>query len=43
MYLCQVKSLQESNSKDNIYKLLASVPADEASRPLKDGKHPDIK
>src|SRR5262245_14832116 len=40
MYLFQVKSPQESKSKDDIYKLLATVPGDEAYRPLKDGKGP---
>jgi hypothetical protein len=29
-----VKSPQESKSKDDIYKLLATVPGDEAYRPL---------
>jgi len=43
MYLFQVKSPQESKSKDDIYKLLATVPGDEAYRPLKDGKCPYIK
>ena len=40
MYLFQVKSPQESKSKDDIYKLLATVPGDEAYRPIKDGKCP---
>jgi branched-chain amino acid transport system substrate-binding protein len=43
MYLFQVKSPQESKSKDDIYKLLATVPGEEAFRPLKDGKCPYIK
>ena len=43
MYLFQVKSPQESTSKDDIYKLLATVPGDEAYRPMKDGKCPYIK
>lgn len=43
MYLFQVKSPAESKSKDDIYKLLATVPGDEAYRPLKDGKCPYIK
>src|SRR5882672_4534746 len=43
MYLFQVKSPEESKSKDDIYKLLATVPGDEAYRPLKDGKCPFIK
>ena len=40
MYLFQVKSPSESKSKDDIYKLLATVPGDQAYRPLKDGKCP---
>ena len=43
MYLFQVKSPSESKSKDDIYKLLATVPGDEAYRPMKDGKCPYIK
>ena len=43
MYLFQVKSPQESKSKDDIYKLIATVPGDKAYRPLKDGKCPYIK
>jgi branched-chain amino acid transport system substrate-binding protein len=43
MYLFQVKAPSESKSKDDIYKLLATVPGDEAYRPLKDGKCPYIK
>ena len=43
MYLFQVKSPAESKSKDDIYKLLATVPGNEAYRPLKDGKCPFIK
>ena len=43
MYLFQVKSPAESKSKDDIYKLLATVPGDEAFRPLKDGHCPLIK
>ena len=38
-----MKSPQESKSKDDIHKLLATVPGDEAYRPLKDGKCPYIK
>ena len=40
MYLFQVKSPAESKSKDDIYKLVATVPGDKAYRPLKDGKCP---
>ncbi|SJZ73888.1 branched-chain amino acid transport system substrate-binding protein [Enhydrobacter aerosaccus] len=43
MYLAQVKSPAESKSKDDIYKILATVPADQAWRPLKDGHCPLIK
>jgi len=43
MYLFQVKSPAESKGKDDIYKLVATVPGDQAYRPLKDGKCPLIK
>ena len=43
MYLFQVKAPSESRSKDDIYKLLATVPAEQAFRPLKDGGCPLIK
>jgi branched-chain amino acid transport system substrate-binding protein len=43
MYLFQVKTPAESKSKDDIYKLIATVPGDKAYRPLKDGKCPYIK
>ena len=43
MYLFQVKSPAESKGKDDIYKLVATVPGDQAYRPLKDGKCPFIK
>jgi branched-chain amino acid transport system substrate-binding protein len=43
MYLFQVKAPSESKSKDDIYKLVATVPGDKAYRPLKDGKCPYIK
>ncbi len=43
MYLFQVKSPAESKSKDDIYKLIATVPGDKAYRPLKDGKCPFVK
>jgi branched-chain amino acid transport system substrate-binding protein len=43
MYLFQVKSPEESKSKDDIYKLIATVPGDQAYRPMKDGKCPYIK
>jgi branched-chain amino acid transport system substrate-binding protein len=43
MYLFQVKSPEESKSKDDIYKLIATVPGDQAYRPLNEGKCPLIK
>jgi branched-chain amino acid transport system substrate-binding protein len=43
MYLFQVKTPAESKSKDDIYKLLATVPGNEAFRPMKDGKCPFVK
>ncbi len=43
MYLAQVKAPAESKSKDDIYKILATVPADKAWRPLNEGKCPLIK
>jgi branched-chain amino acid transport system substrate-binding protein len=43
MYLAQVKSPAESRGKDDIYKILATVPADKAWRPLNEGKCPLIK
>src|SRR4051812_18933702 len=43
MHLFQVKAPSESKGKDDIYKLLATVPGDKAYRPLKDGKCPFVK
>jgi branched-chain amino acid transport system substrate-binding protein len=43
MYLFQVKSPDESKSKDDIYKLIATVPGDQAYRPINEGKCPLIK
>ena len=43
MYLFEVKSPAESKSKDDIYKLVATVPGDKAYRPLQDGKCPFVK
>jgi branched-chain amino acid transport system substrate-binding protein len=43
MYLFQVKSPAESKNKDDIYKLLATVPGDKAFRPMKDGHCPLVK
>jgi branched-chain amino acid transport system substrate-binding protein len=43
MYLFQVKTPAESKSKDDIYKLVATVPGNEAFRPMKDGKCPFVK
>jgi branched-chain amino acid transport system substrate-binding protein len=43
MHLFQVKAPGESKGKDDIYKLIATVPGDQAYRPMKDGKCPFIK
>jgi len=43
LYLFQVKAPSESKGKDDIYKLIATVPGDQAFRPLKDGHCPYIK
>ena len=43
MYLAQVKAPSESKGKDDIYKILATVPAEQAWRPLKDGNCPLVK
>ena len=43
MYLGQVKAPSESKGKDDIYKILATVPAEQAWRPLKDGNCPLVK
>src|SRR5580698_4841070 len=43
MYLFQVKSPAESKSKDDIYTLVATVPGDQAYRPMNEGKCPYIK
>ena len=43
MHLFQVKAPSESKSKDDIYKLIATVPGDKAYRPLNEGKCPLIK
>jgi branched-chain amino acid transport system substrate-binding protein len=43
MYLFEVKSPAESKSKDDIYKLIATVPGDKAYRPLNEGKCPFVK
>jgi branched-chain amino acid transport system substrate-binding protein len=43
MYLFEVKAPAESKGKDDIYKLIATVPGDKAYRPLKDGKCPFVK
>ncbi|HTR86399.1 MAG TPA: ABC transporter substrate-binding protein, partial [Reyranella sp.] len=42
MYLFQVKSPEESKGKDDIYKLVATVPGDQAYRPMNEGKCPLI-
>jgi branched-chain amino acid transport system substrate-binding protein len=43
MYLFEVKSPAESKGKDDIYKLISTVPGDKAYRPLNEGKCPLIK
>ncbi len=43
MYLFQVKSPSESKGKDDIYKLIATVPGDKAYRPMSEGKCPFVK
>ena len=43
MHLFQVKAPSESKGKDDIYKLIATVPGDKAFRPLNMGKCPLIK
>ena len=43
MHLFQVKAPSESKSKDDIYKLIATVPGDKAYRPINEGKCPLIK
>jgi len=43
MYLFEVKSPAESKGKDDIYKLIATVPGDKAFRPLAEGKCPFVK
>jgi branched-chain amino acid transport system substrate-binding protein len=43
MYLVQVKSPAESKSEWDIYKVLATVPGDEAYRPLAEGGCPLVK
>jgi len=43
MYLFQVKAPSESKGKDDIYKLIATVPGDKAYRPLNEGKCPFVK
>ena len=43
MYLFEVKSPAKSKNKDDIYKLLATVPGDKAYRPMNEGKCPLVK
>ena len=43
MYLFEVKSPSESKSKDDIYKLIATVPGDQAYRPMNEGGCPYLK
>jgi branched-chain amino acid transport system substrate-binding protein len=43
LYLFQVKTPAESKGPDDLYKLVATVPGEQAFRPLKDGHCPYIK
>jgi branched-chain amino acid transport system substrate-binding protein len=43
MYLMQLKSPAESKGSWDVYKLLATVPGDQAFRPLQEGGCPLIK
>jgi branched-chain amino acid transport system substrate-binding protein len=43
MYLMQLKSPAESKGSWDVYKLLATVPGDQAFRPLQEGDCPLIK
>ena len=43
MYLFEVKKPSESKGEWDLYKLLATVPADEAFRPLDKGGCPLVK
>jgi branched-chain amino acid transport system substrate-binding protein len=43
MYLAQVKSPEESKYPFDYFKILATIPRDEAYRPLKDGNCPLVK
>jgi len=43
MYLFQAKKPEESKSEWDLYKLVATIPAEEAYRPLKDGGCPLVK
>ncbi|HEX2886128.1 ABC transporter substrate-binding protein [Vineibacter terrae] len=43
MHVFQVKTPAESRSKDDLYKLITTVPGDQAYRPMKDGNCPLVK
>jgi branched-chain amino acid transport system substrate-binding protein len=43
MYLFEVKKPEESKAPWDLYKLVATIPADEAYRPMKDGGCPLVK
>jgi branched-chain amino acid transport system substrate-binding protein len=43
MYLFQVKTPTESTSAWDVYKLVATIPADQAFRPLNEGGCPLVK
>jgi branched-chain amino acid transport system substrate-binding protein len=42
-YLFEVKKPEESKYPGDVYKLVDTIPADEAFRPMKDGQCPLIK
>jgi branched-chain amino acid transport system substrate-binding protein len=43
MYLAQVKTPAESKSEWDVYKILATVPGDQAYRPMEEGGCPLVK
>ncbi len=43
MHVFQVKTPAESKSKDDVYKLITTVPGEQAYRPMKDGNCPLVK
>jgi branched-chain amino acid transport system substrate-binding protein len=43
MYLFKVKTPAESKGPDDLYKLIARIPADQVARPLSEGGCPLVK